>query len=350
MRKNPKDFNQQSKLLFIVLLICCIMLTGCSTPHHEQNEAQPADTTPTVEPATQTEDRYDTSLVMLRQAMMEIPPVFAVAYFGCTDGDPLEAMLSVAPQLCNDMPFLLSIPNDNWIGTAGHLFCIVPADENATVSVNRHTWNAVTQAYEDEEVLYRSENGLPILVMCSNENGMPDTDIIITDSNGEVAFWSPHIDSSYRVASLYDDTGESLIYDYTSYEELNGHVYQGGNYLDVVGTWELTCTEVEGDWVEAAPGSCTVEITTDDNGFCWISYSDDNYPDGNFSSRELRLSHGELYAGCGNNLWFAEVCAASNEPIHYAVTLLDDETLLMQYCWEMDGIPNVSYGWYKRIY
>ena len=52
---------------------------------------------------------------------------------------------------------------------------------------------------------------------------------------------------------------------------------------------------------------------------------------------------------CGNNQWIAEVSAMSDEIIHYAITLLDDGTLLMRYSWEIDGIPMVSHAWYKYI-
>ena len=33
----------------------------------------------------------------------------------------------------------------------------------------------------------------------------------------------------------------------------------------------------------------------------------------------------------------------------YALTLLEDGTLLLQTYWEMDGMPCVSYGWYQKI-
>ena len=226
------------RIICILLSICVFLcLTGCSTPHSEQKETQnsdpttvhtpettastqPVDTTPAMEPTVFSGEWDDTSLVMLRQAMVEMPPVFVVAYFGYADADPLAAMQAAAPQLCEDMPFLLTIPEGNRIGTAGHLFCIVPKDENATVSVNRNVWNSETESCEDGEVLYRSESGTPILVMCPNENGIPDTEIIITDSDGTVTIWSPHTDSNNRVAPLCDDNGESLIYDFSHYDTL----------------------------------------------------------------------------------------------------------------------------------
>ena len=58
---------------------------------------------------------------------------------------------------------------------------------------------------------------------------------------------------------------------------------------------------------------------------------------------------GELYSGCGNDQWFATVYQTSEDPIGHAVTLLADDTLLMQHSWEMDGMPMVSHGWYQRV-
>ena len=38
-----------------------------------------------------------------------------------------------------------------------------------------------------------------------------------------------------------------------------------------------------------------------------------------------------------------------SDEARYALTLLEDGTLLLQTYWEMDGIPMVSTGWYERI-
>ena len=357
-------------LLFICMLPC---LTGCLTQPNEPKETRPsdpttstqtpettaaplpADTTPTTEQTISVEEWDDTSLVMLRQAMVETPQQFAVAYFGYAlpDGNtpvnPYAVMAGVAPQLCENLPFLLQIPKENLVGTDGNLFCVVPADENATVAVNWTPWDELASTYGNAKVLYRSEKGDPFLLMTTNTPECIETEVIITDSQGNVTIWYPFIDEDNRIASLCNGTGISLYYDFSPYDRLNYENLIGGAPIEMVGTWEMAWTEVEGDRNEAAPGACTVEITTDGMGFFWLSYTDSNYPDDNFSDRELLVSPGELYPDCGNNQWFAEVYGASDERIHYAVTLLDDGTLLMQYSWEMDGMPWVSYGWYQKI-
>ena len=67
---------------------------------------------------------------------------------------------------------------------------IEPADEIATVAVNRGPWNPETESYDGPEVLYRSEIVSPTLVMCPNESWIPDTEVVIRDSNGSVMIWS----------------------------------------------------------------------------------------------------------------------------------------------------------------
>ena len=379
MRKIQSLLSKSCRIVCVVFLVCGLLLTGCGPAHNEPDQTIPTNTgssekkpdntetlattegTQTTESTQATENTQETdesaaaSLLSLRQVLVGIPRQFAVAYFGYAlpDGnnpaDPYAVMEGAAPQLCDDMPFLQQIPEQNIVGTDGHLFCIVPTDEDATVSVNWSPWDEATETYGEETVLYRSEKGDPILLMTTNTGWRMETEVIITDSSGEVTIWYPFIDEDNRIAALCNDNGESLYYDFSPYDRLHSEDPINGAPIEMVGTWELTWTEVEGDRVESALGGCTVEITTDGMGFFWLSYADKNYPDDNFSDRELLISTGELYPDCGNDQWFAEVYGASDELIHYAVTLLEDGTLLMQYRWEMDGMPMASYGWYKKI-
>lgn len=372
MKKNFRKFRNVHKLFWGFLLIGCFMLSGCGViddvlerfiPAATGGTEHPEDTgtltTPEATQDTQKDQGMDdfaiASLVSLRQALVGTPQQFAVAYFGYvlpdgnTPADPYAVMAGTAPQLCDNLPFLLQIPEQNILGTDGHLFCVVPADGNATVSVNWSPWDEATETYGEATVLYRSEKGDPFLLMTTNTGWCMETEVIITDSSGEVTIWYPFIDEDNFIAPLCDDNGVSLYYDFSPYDRLNYENLIGGAPIEMVGSWELTWTEAEGDRNEAATGRCTVEITTDGMGFFWISYTDRNNPEDNFSDRELLVNPGELYPGCGNNQWFAEVYGTSDERIHYAVTLLQDGTLLMQHSWEMDGMPWVSYGWYCRI-
>ncbi len=347
--------NKIIRCILVAFLLCSLVLTaGCSKKPAEPTKTatditQPPKQTETAAPTETTQAPTDASLVSLRQAMIETPQLFAAAFFGYVpqDADPFAIMPEAAPQLCEDLPFLLAIREENVVGTSGYLFCIVPADENATVAVNRRPWNAESERYEDPEVLYRSESGSPFLVMCPNEDWIPDTEVVITDSNGTVTIWSPYLEPSYCISSLRNDNGESLIFDFTSYDELpNPGWNQGIDSAELVGTWELAWTEVEGDRNEAEPGRCTIEITPDETGFFRFTYSDRDFPEENVQDRELLVIPGELYPGCSNDQWIGKVAEADGDTVQYALTLLEDGTLLLQTYWEMDGMPMVSYGWY----
>ena len=154
MRKThstPGERNNPARIVMAVLLMFTILFaTGCGDKPIELPEikppatqdTKPADTTPETEP------EQDASLNSLRQAMVETPQLFAVAYFGNHNNwdsdlpvDPFEIMKAQAPQLCEDMPFLLKIPEDRIIGENGDLFCIVPLDVNATVAVSKGIWD-----------------------------------------------------------------------------------------------------------------------------------------------------------------------------------------------------------------
>jgi len=311
-----------------------------------------SDSATTAESIIPTEIWEDPSLVIFRQAMLDTPQLFAAAFFGYVppDADPFTVMQEAAPQLCEDLPFLLTIDQEHILGVEGQLFCIVPADENATVAINRRPWNEVTEIYQESEVLYRSENGSPILVMCPNDDWIPDTEVIITDSTGNVTIWSPYLDPSYHISGLRNDNGESLIFDFTSYDELpNSGWNQEISSSELFGTWELAWIEVEGDRNAATPDVCTIKITTDETGYFHFTYTNKDFPDENMQNRKLLIVPGELYPGCSNNLWIGEVTEAIGDTIHYALTLLEDGSLLLQTYWEMDGVPMVSYGWYQKI-
>ncbi|MBQ9858433.1 MAG: hypothetical protein IJO77_05460, partial [Oscillospiraceae bacterium] len=143
---------------------------------------------------------------------------------------------------------------------------------------------------------------------------------------------------------------ESRIFDFTSYDELPAPSSNSKiDCYELVGTWEQIWTEVEGDRNETAPGVCTIEITADETGFFRISYSDTEFPEYNFSDRELIVVPGELYPGCGNDDWLAEVSEAEGDTTWYALALLKDGSLLMQQSWEMDGMLWVSYCGYEKI-
>lgn len=176
------------------------------------------------------------SLTSLRQAMIETPELFSAAYIGLTDTvDPVDPMTWIkkkAPQLCEDLPFITAIPDENIIGDRyGELYCIVPADPDATLSVNLIDHEGVSK-----QVLYRSESGDPVLLFCNQGGFVPDTEVFITDSEGRNIVWYPQLDDEGYLYECYDLDGNLAVNDFTPYSErLNGEYEY---YLNEAGFWK----------------------------------------------------------------------------------------------------------------
>ena len=117
----------------------------------------------------------ETSLGWLRDRMNFPMTMFGAAYLGYVGGlseDGFAAGFSgwlweTNEAMLRKYPFIAEIDENHIIGRAGHLYCIVPADGNATVAINRVQWNEKTQTDEVVEVLYRSETGEPVLLFAN---------------------------------------------------------------------------------------------------------------------------------------------------------------------------------------
>ena len=150
----------------------------------------------------------ETSLGWLRDRMDFPTTMFGAAWLQETN----EAMLL-------EYPFIAEINDEHIIGSAGHLYCIVPVDENATVAINRVQWNEKTQTDEVTEVLYRSESGEPVLLF-ANLDGIAheaDTQVFITDNNGNTCEWYPSLDAMSHLAPCTSEAGDYLSFDFTEY-------------------------------------------------------------------------------------------------------------------------------------
>ena len=166
----------------------------------------------------------ETSLGWLRDRIDFPMTMFGAAYLGYVGGlfdEGFEAgfpawLWETNEAMLLKYPFIAEIDEEHIIGGAGHLYCIVPVDENATLAINRVQWNAQTQQEEVTEVLYRSETGEPVLLF-ANLDGVAyeaDTQLFITDSNNTYE-WYPGLnaESSLGLALSYD----YHMWDFTEY-------------------------------------------------------------------------------------------------------------------------------------
>ena len=167
------------------------------------------------------------SLGWLRDNIDFSMTMFGAAYLGYVDGlfeeefeeDSSGWLWTNSEVMMLAYPFIAELDKNHIIGNAGFLYCIVPGDENATVTINRVQWNQRTKTDEITEILYRSESGEPVLLF-ANLDGVAyeaDTQVLITDNNGNTCEWYPSFDAMSYLAPCLSEAGDSLLYDFTEY-------------------------------------------------------------------------------------------------------------------------------------
>lgn len=212
--------------LLAIFMLLALLLAGCQ-------ETPPAATTvpeaTTLPPETMPSEG-ELALTSLRQAMAQAP--FAVAYLGYHNTpdsdaaeDPQAILPEIAPKLCAELPFLLEIPQERVIGKSGELYCIVPRDTDAQVSVHLGTWEESGETYIYEETLYTAQTGDPILIFGNDAGWEPDMQVTVSGAAGDVT-WYPRLDDSGCAAPLQNENGETLFYDFSPYRELLMEEYQ----------------------------------------------------------------------------------------------------------------------------
>lgn len=242
----------QYRLVAVLLCGILLLMTGCGKPAKLPEAptapvaVHPTDTTEATD--AEESEAQDASLVSLRQAMVETPQLFAVAYLGYPESidpdvqaDPFAIMQENAPRLCDDLPFLTGIPRERIVGETGELYCIVPLDESATVAVSTGYWDEENQQYIYDNILYSSDSGDPILLFCNGAGWEPDTQLYISGPSGEV-FWYPQTDDTGCAMPLHNESGEALFFDFSSYHEmLTAKHRQLKNAQWVTPTAEMLC-------------------------------------------------------------------------------------------------------------
>jgi len=211
--------EKKNRIIALFLAGILLLTTGCG-----KSKDSPAESTVPAETVTAEQTAApvspEASLNSLRQTMVGTPQLFAVAYFGYHDSpDVFEIMQENAYWLCQEMPFLMEIPQDRIIGEGGDLFCIVPLDEEATVAVSKGYWDDENQQHIYDDMLYSSAAGEPILLFCNNAGWEPDTQVYISGESGEV-FWYPQEDDNRCASSQRNEDGEVLFRDFSPYREL----------------------------------------------------------------------------------------------------------------------------------
>ena len=202
-------------------------LAGKASETQSEAPTQPSESTEPQQAQYAGSEEGKNSLLWLRDKIDFPQTMFGMAYLGYVGGLFEEGFETGFPAWLRETneamllkyPFIAEIDEEHIIGGAGFLYCIVPVDENATVAINRVQWNEVTQSDEVTEVLYRSESGEPVLLF-ANLDGIAyeaDTQVIITDNNGNTCEWYPSLDAMSYLAPCTSEAGDDLSFDFTEY-------------------------------------------------------------------------------------------------------------------------------------
>ncbi len=167
------------------------------------------------------------SLQSFRNTMVDVDAVIGIAYLGYVGGLFEEGFDAGFPAWMeeNNMetldiyPFLASIDSSQIVGSAGHLYAVIPRDENASLAINRFDYDRVTGSYDDGEVIYRSESGEPVLLFANldGDSFFPDTEVLLTDDTGETYTWYPCMSEKGYLVSCYREGREVCSLDFTEY-------------------------------------------------------------------------------------------------------------------------------------
>lgn len=296
---NGKNWKRQLSimLIFLMMLLLCACSKEQEQPTEETNTTSSAgekmslsnlgketgkemgketegqivkSTEPTDNEADSTK-YINASLQTFRDGMECSNMVFGAAYLGYVGGLFEEGFATGFPawlkennaDLLAEYSFVESIDHEHIIGSAGHLYCIVPEDEKATLSINRIEWNSDTLNYDTTEVLYRSESGEPVLLFANldGDSFFPDTQVFLTDSNGNTYEWYPCLSEEGYLVPCYREGMEICSWDFTAYyysdiSELKNWMrdgWLGPTELTLSGTeeygrvWHVWSTAWEGD-------------------------------------------------------------------------------------------------------
>lgn len=249
-------------VIFMSLILCAGIAAGCgaapSEPEENSSAVESKVETPSSSVPEKTESEpekpvSDGGLAELRKEIKNADALFGAAFYGYSSSMESSAaadLLNIAcPSAASEYPFAANIPAERVIANAdGELYCIVPKDENTTVSVNR-LMEGADGTLEISEVLYKSENGEPFLLLC-NTAFSPDTEVVIVDGEGNSVSWYPYVDDNLFMSEGTDEMGDYLLsYDFSPYNAMlkeEYEAYQKGFWVkpeqaDLVGTsWSVT--------------------------------------------------------------------------------------------------------------
>ena len=211
------------KYILSLLLITAMLLTlaacGGKTPY-------PGTTDPALSATANTQNDPQDALSALRADMK--PPVIAVANFHFPELSDnfgiMDYLLDEYPNWMAENDFIRNMPDERVVITCGYeawanLVCVVPYDPLSTVSVK-----AVRLAEEgsdgQENVVYRSESGEPILLLAEISDYVT-VSVEVVDSEGRGVTWYPYWENAVPIPE--DGYSGHLVMDFSPASEKSAY-------------------------------------------------------------------------------------------------------------------------------
>lgn len=216
--------------------------------------------------AAQTAATEDISLTTFRDTLKSGGYFCGVAYLGNTsNGATVDALLDEGGYL-EDYPFLKNFPETQTVHTEGdEVYCIVPRDHGATVTVQ--TWTTDERGEgKAGETLYEGE-GVPVILTCNVSDILPNLLVTVT-SNGETWAYNPSL--SLCDGSLVLPASPKL-YDFSRYQTPDTTVN-----ADFLGSWQGDTTTLS----FSDDGTMTYTDDVTHRGTFYIIETSSRYPAG----------------------------------------------------------------------
>ena len=193
---------------------------------------------------TQNRDSYENLIAELERTESAFGEAF-IGYIEGPMGTGYEEFFKEQGYM-EDYSFIADIPYERYIETDGNeMYCIVPKDPKASVSVNE--WKFSPKGGTYGKVLYKSDSGEPILITCNENGNIPNVKVVIVDSEGKVFEFSPYYNSQLGWLEVYE-TPEAHAYDFTVSE--NSAMNDILVFDDLLGDWAGFYTTPEGKEVQ----------------------------------------------------------------------------------------------------
>lgn len=235
------------------------------------------------------ENYSEDNLAVHKQVLLDTDSMCGAIYLGYVDSSYgslaenrayLEELLFMSGYT-DDFEFLMDIPDDHIVEVDGgmELYCIYPFDERASVEVNKYVVDENTYQLVQDEILYRSDCGDPILVRCNATETYWDAEVYIVDSNDYRLSWMPRMSMMDGRMEVPEEA--PYVYDATWYDE--EYVYEDSytediSYFKVVNCDEWVSLRSEPDvnsirLTEVPLDSFVLDCGESVNGFNFVSFA-----------------------------------------------------------------------------